>query len=327
MKVVLLGSLASREHQRLVGKLKTDYRVVSLVDTTLGESVAAELADTDVIITLKYNRGFPPAPKLRLLQSLGAGTDAIETAALPAGAVVCNAFGHDEAIGEFCVLGMLAWSHDLLEAESSFRAGSWRMSGRMGAPIHEELFGKTVGILGLGRIGLATAVRAKPFGMTVLGCARSVPATPPVGVDRVYPMARLDEFLPLCDFLVVACALTPETTGLIEARRFSLMKRSAVLINVARGEVVDEDALFRALKDKTIAGGVIDAWYAYPKDADDLAALPSRHPFHELRNVIMTPHSSAWTHGMLDRRWNQIAGNLDRLQRGEPLINVVARIS
>jgi phosphoglycerate dehydrogenase-like enzyme len=325
MKVVLLGSLASREHQRLVGKLKTDYRVVSLVDATPRETVAAEIADTDVMITLKYDRSFPAAPKLRLLQSLGAGTDAIETAALPAGTIVCNAFGHDEAIGEYCVLGMLAWSHDLLEAESSFRAGSWRMSGRMGAPIHEELFGKTVGIIGLGRIGLATATRAKPFGMTVLGCVRSPSAAPPDGVDRLYPMTRLDELLPLCDFLIIACALTPETTGLIDARRFALMRRTAVLINVARGEVVDEDALFDALQKKTIAGGVIDAWYAYPKDANDLTAPPSKHPFHELKNVIMTPHSSAWTHGMLDRRWNQIADNLDRLQRGEPLMNVVAK--
>jgi phosphoglycerate dehydrogenase-like enzyme len=325
MKVVLLGSLASREHQRLVGKLKTDYRVVSLVDATPRETVAAEIADTDVMITLKYDRSFPSAPKLRLLQSLGAGTDAIETAALPAGTIVCNAFGHDEAIGEYCLLGMLAWSHDLLEAESSFRAGSWRMSGRMGAPIHEELFGKTVGIIGLGRIGLATAIRAKPLGMTVLGCVRAPPATPPDGVDRVYPMTRLDELLTLCDFLIIACALTPETTGLIDARRFALMRRTAVLINVARGEVVDEDALFDALQKKTIAGGVIDAWYAYPKDANDLTAPPSKHPFHELKNVIMTPHSSAWTHGMLDRRWSQIAGNLDRLQRGEPLMNVVAK--
>jgi phosphoglycerate dehydrogenase-like enzyme len=325
MKAVLLGSLASREHQRLVGKLKTAYRVVALVDTTPRDTVAAELADADVVLTLKYDRGFPPAPKLRLLQSIGAGTDAIDSKMLPSGGVLCNAFGHEEAVAEFSLLGMLAWNHDLLEAESSFRAGSWRMSGRMGAPIHSELFGKTLGIIGLGRIGKATATRAKPFGMTVLGCTRTVPATPPAGVDRVYPMTQLDVLLPLCDFLVVACALTRETAGLLDTRCFALMKRSAVLINVARGEVIDETALFNALKDKTIAGGVIDAWYAYPKDAADMNAPPSKHPFHELNNVIMTPHSSAWTHGMLDRRWDQIAGNLDRLQRGEPLVNVVTR--
>lgn len=323
LKIALLGSLASRERHRLEAKLKTPYRIVSLLDSASRETLAAELADADAMITLKYDRSFPAAPGLRLLQAAGAGTDRIDLAALPKGAVLCNAFGHEEAIGEFCVLGMLAWSHDFLEAERSFRGGSWRMSGRFGAPIHEELAGKTVGILGLGRIGLATAERAKPFGMTVLACTRSPPAAPVTAIDRVVPWAQLDELLPLCDYVVVACALTPETTGLIDVRRFKLMKPSAVLLNVARGEVVDEDALYDALKRKVIAGSVIDAWYRYPSE-DDLTLPPSKHPFHELPNVIMTPHSSAWTHGMLDRRWAQISDNLDRLQRGEALINVVA---
>ncbi len=323
MKVVLLGSLACRERHRLEAKLKTPYSIVSLQDSEARQRVESELAGADVMITLKYDHSFPRAPKLRLLQAAGAGTDRIDLSALPRGAKLCNAFGHEEAIGEYCALGMLAICHDFLEAESSFRGGSWRMSGRFGAPIHDELFGKTVGIIGLGRIGLATAERLKPFGMTVLACTRSVPVKPPACVDRFFPWAQLDEFLPQCDYVVVACALVPETISLIDSRRFGLMKRSAVLVNVSRGEVVDEDALYDALKRKVIKGGVIDAWYRYPSE-DDLTMPPSKHPFHELSNVIMTPHSSAWTHGMLDRRWAQISENLDRLQRGETLINVVA---
>ena len=323
MKVVLLGSLACRERHRLEAKLQTPFTIVSLPDGERPELVARELEDADAMITLHYDRTFPRAPRLKLLQAAGAGVDRIELAVLPKGTVLANAFGHEEAVAEYCILGMLAWSHDFLEAEQSFRAGSWRMSGRFGAPIHDEIMGKTLGIVGLGRIGLATASRAKALGMTVLACARSIPSPPPAYVDAFMPWAELDEFLTLCDYVVVACALTPETVGLINAARFARMKRTAVLINVARGEVVDEDALYDALKNKTIAGGVIDAWYRYPPE-DNLDFAPSKHPFHELKNVIMTPHSSAWTHGMLDRRWTQIAGNLDRLQRGQPLINVVA---
>ena len=117
MKVVLLGSLASRERHRLEAKLKTPYQIVSLLDSAPQVTVAAELADAEAMITLHYDRSFPPAPRLRLLQAAGAGTDRIDVGALPTGAVLCNAFGHEEAIGEFCLLGMLAWSHDFLEAE------------------------------------------------------------------------------------------------------------------------------------------------------------------------------------------------------------------
>ena len=323
MKVVLLGSLASRERHRLEAKLQTPFTIVSLLDGEHPEVIARELADADAMITLHYDRTFPPAPRLKLLQAAGAGVDRIAFAALPKGAVLANAFGHEEAVAEYCILGMLAWSHDFLEAEQSFRTGSWRMSGRFGAPIHDEIMGKALGIVGLGRIGLATASRAKALGMTVLACTRTIPSPAPASVDAFMPWREIDEFLTLCDYVVIACALTPQTTGLMNAARFSRMKKASVIINVARGEVVDEDALFDALKRKVIAGGVIDAWYRYPSE-DDLNLPPSKHPFHELKNVIMTPHSSAWTHGMLDRRWTQIAENLDRLQRGEPLINVVA---
>jgi phosphoglycerate dehydrogenase-like enzyme len=122
--------------------------------------------------------------------------------------------------------------------------------------------------------------------------------------------------------VVVACPLAAETRGLLDARRLGLMKETGVLINVARGEVVDEDALFAALRDKTIHGATLDVWYNYPTITAREAA-PSRHPFHELPNVYMTPHCSAWTEGLFERRWGFIAANLDRFARGEPLKNVV----
>jgi phosphoglycerate dehydrogenase-like enzyme len=135
---------------------------------------------------------------------------------------------------------------------------------------------------------------------------------------------RLDEFLGRSDFVVIACSLTAETHGLIDRARLARMKPTAVLINVSRGSIVVEDALYQALRSKVIGGAVIDAWYQYPT-RDDLTIRPSRYPFHELDNVYMTPHSSAWTLGMVERRWSTIANNLDRLVRGEPLVNVVYR--
>ena len=123
---------------------------------------------------------------------------------------------------------------------------------------------------------------------------------------------------------MIACPLTTETRGLIDARRLTLMQDSAVLINIARGELVDESALFTALSDRKIAGAALDVWWRYPDD-DDPAPRPSRFPFWDLPNVLMTPHVAAWTDGMLSRRWKKIAANLDRFANGEPLENVVRR--
>jgi len=128
--------------------------------------------------------------------------------------------------------------------------------------------------------------------------------------------------LPACDFVVLCTALGPETEGLIDARRLALMKRSAFLVNIARGQIVDEGAIYAALRDRRIGGAALDVWWQYP-DAAEPERRPSRYPFHELRNVIMTPHCSGWTEGMVARRWAEVAGNINRFIRGEPLINVV----
>ncbi len=101
------------------------------------------------------------------------------------------------------------------------------------------------------------------------------------------------------------------------------MQPHAFLINLARGPVADEDALYRALREEEIGGAALDTWWRYP-NADEPEPRPSRHPFHELPNVVMTPHCSPWTEGTVERRSRDVARNLDRFARGEPLENVVA---
>jgi phosphoglycerate dehydrogenase-like enzyme len=109
---------------------------------------------------------------------------------------------------------------------------------------------------------------------------------------------------------------------MIGTQQLAKMKPTAVIINVARGPLIDERALFEACRDKRIGGAVIDTWFKYPAQGDAVAE-PSNLPFCELENVIMTPHASGWTEGLRPRRSKMIAGNLDRLARGEPLVNVV----
>ena len=193
--------------------------------------------------------------------------------------------------------------------------------GAGSGPVHSEVHGKTIGVVGYGRIGQEVARRAEAFGMRIIGIARNARETP-APLDWLGTMADLDRLLSESDYVLIACPQNDETLGLIEAVRFGQMKADAVIINVARGPIIDEQSLYEALAGNRIGGAIIDVWYDYP-DKGEVVERPSRFPFHELDNIRMTPHVSGWTAALLERRWAFVAQNLDRFARGEPLQNIV----
>ena len=158
------------------------------------------------------------------MQAVATGVDLFDLAALPKGAAICNAYGHETAIAEYVVMTWLALHHRLFQISGEFRErGSWRTSWvESGAP-HGEVRNTTLGIVGYGRVGREVARRAAPFGARILAANRT-PREPDPGVERVYPLAELDRMLPECDTVALCTALGPETTGLIDARRLALMK-------------------------------------------------------------------------------------------------------
>ena len=321
MKALFLGNVAADTANGIAAQLSPELRVEILANPRqLIER--PEAADADILVTNHWRAEYPPAPQVRLVQSVATGIELIDLSALPRGVAICNAFGHETAIAEYVLMTMLVWSHRFREIEGDFRSrSSWRPSWVQSGPPHGEVLGHTVGIVGLGRVGSEVARRAAAFGCRVLAANRSERA-PEIGVERVYPLTELDSMLPACDFVVLSTALGPETEGLIDARRLALMKRSAFLVNIARGQIIDEGAIYAALRDHRIGGAALDVWWQYP-DAAEPERRPSRYPFHELPNVIMTPHCSGWTEGMVARRWSEVADNINRFVRGEPLINVV----
>ena len=317
---VFHGTLIHHLKDLFLAKATTPWTVQRFFEKDSRDDFARALAGADVLISMAWDAGFPPAPKLRLIQVPGTGYEGIDFGAVPNGVAVCNAYGHAEGMAEYTLLGMLVWCHRFHDADRTFRAGSWEYSGRMNGPVNEELFGKTLGIVGFGSIGQAVAERAKPFGMKVIAINRTKREPPPC-VDSWVGFDRLDEILPQLDYIVVAAALGPETEGLIGGVQFEQMKRSAVILNVGRGAIVGEQALYDALKTKRIRGATIDVWYGNYPSKDNPRVPPAKFPFHELDNLYMTPHTSGWTTGMIDRRWTGIAENLDRFARGEPLMH------
>jgi phosphoglycerate dehydrogenase-like enzyme len=142
-------------------------------------------------------------------------------------------------------------------------------------------------------------------------------------VDESYGLAQLRPFMGRADAIVVSLPLSGETEGIVGAPQIAAMRPDAVILNVGRGPVIDERALFEALSERRIGGAVIDTWYNYPAP-DKPQGQPGTFAFNELANLIMTPHMSGWTTGTVRRRQATIAENIDRLSRNEPLVNVVS---
>jgi phosphoglycerate dehydrogenase-like enzyme len=322
MKALFLGNVAADTAHGIMPELPPGLRVKILANPQQLMRSPEAAADADILVTNHWRAEYPPAPNVRLVQSVATGIELIDLAVLPRSVAICNAFGHETAIAEYVLMTMLVWSHSFREIEGDFRGrSSWRPSWVQSGPPHGELLGGTVGIIRLGRVGQEVARRAAAFGCHVIAANRS-PRRPEDGVERVYPLTGLDNMLPACDFVVICTALGPETEGLIDARRLALLKPTAFLVNIARGAVVDEDAVYAALRGRRIGGAALDVWWQYPNAAEP-ERRPSRHPFHELPNIIMTPHCSGWTKGMVARRWAEVAGNINRFVRGEPLENIV----
>jgi phosphoglycerate dehydrogenase-like enzyme len=322
MKALLIGSESTPYAEVLRAKLSTPWDLVCLDRFAPAEPVSPHFATADALITIRFDETYPPLPALKLFQAPAAGLNAVKFEAVPKHVPICNAYGHQIAIAEYCIFAMLACAHDVFRIHREFQGGHWSWSGAAQHPQHDEVYGSTVCLIGLGRIGLETARRAKAMGMRVIACNRTVRHPPPPEVAELTDLTQMAALVARADFVIVNCALTPETTGLVDASVLTAMKRTAFIINVSRGPLIDEAALYGALQSRRIAGAVLDVWWRYPS-AEDLHPRPSAFGFHELDNVIMTPHVSGWTRGMVRRRWAEVAANLDHLTRNEPLINVV----
>jgi len=320
LRIAFAGTFAATLEPAVRARLTMPCEVI-LADEA---SVASKLGDVDVLITLVFTREMAATGgRLKLVQVPGAGLDRIDRAALGASTALANVYGHEVGIAEYALGAMLALTRQFGRLDAALRRGTWESQWAVGvappAP-WPELAGKTLGILGYGHIGQALARRARAFDMTVLAIRR----TPKPDNDAlVRGPEALDDVLARADYVVVTLPLSAETRGLLGARELGRMKRGAVLVNVARAEIVDEDALYQALADRTLAGAALDVWYRYPKTTEPTP--PARRPFHELPNVLMTPHVSGWTEGMLTARARLIADNVERVARGEPPLNLIAR--
>ncbi len=317
IRVALVGNTQAQA-ARLRRLLTVDVELILDDETRATRNAPLEV---DAALSIRFNPADIAAVHCRLLQCSGVGIDGIALTQLPRDTIVCNVHEHEIPIAEYVLAGILDHEIGLFRAEQAFDDANWGNLFRTRVP-HGEAAGKTIAIVGFGRIGTAIARRARAFDMHIVAINRSGRASPEA--DETLPFGRLAEALPRADYVVLACPLTDETRGLIDAAAFAQMQPGALLVNVARGEVVDEQALHDALAARRIGGALIDTWYTYPTLADP-NPRPSHLDFSQFDTLRRTPHVSAWTEGLMERRYKAMAENLARFSRGEPLRNVVWR--
>ena len=264
---------------------------------------------------------WPEVPKLKLFQIPWTGYDFCSPSSMPAGIPVCNCFEHESSIAEYVLCGMLESKIGLRHIDKRFRKEGWGGRQPGTSLYHGEIRGRMLGIVGYGHIGAEVAKRALAFQMRVVGIRRSKHPTPPQ-LEWLGDLKRLNELLRICDFVVIACDLNDDTEGLIGVQEIAEMKKDSILINVARGRVVDEEALFNALKKNQIGGAVIDVWYNYIGQ-EKVDVWPSSYPFETLENVILSAHESASSPEQVDRRWKFVAENVKLVARGRKPRNKV----
>lgn len=320
LSIIFHGDNASNFRPGFERLLAAQHRLIDLSEGLASAAERSEYERADVIIGVKFNASLPLPRYLSLFHAPAAGTDAIDLDLLPASAALCNCFGHEAAIAEYVMTALLLRHVPLAAADADLRAQRWTYwAGRL-TGLRTELGGQTIGLLGFGHIAKAIAARAKAFGMSVHVANRSTVSSPLV--DRYFSLAELQPFMGSADALVVSLPLAEQTRGLIGQAELAAMRPEAVILNVGRGPVIEEQALFDALTERRIGGAIIDTWYQYPTPTQAECA-PSSLDFASLPNVVMTPHMSGWTTGTVLRRQHTMADNIARLTDGRSLLNVV----
>ncbi|HEY6391138.1 MAG TPA: D-2-hydroxyacid dehydrogenase [Bryobacteraceae bacterium] len=298
------------------GYLRLLDRIAEPVDIQVGndlEFLKAHAANADVLLNAGPEGNllqvvFPFARKVQWVHTLSAGVDKVLFPELiESPAPLTNGRGaFKDGLAEFAIASMLFFAKDLRRLVRNQEAGRWEQFDVV------FLRGQVLGIVGYGEIGRESARLARALGMHVVAASRRGAN---MGDAQVYPLEQLREMLSVCDYVLLATPLTPETRGMFGEAELGAMKSSAVIINVGRGPVIVEAALVAALERKQIRGAALDVF--------DREPLPEGHPFYRLDNVLLSPHSADHTVG-----WEQLAmrifiANFERFRNGQPLTNVV----
>lgn len=322
IRVLLTRRYCDTDLDYMKSKLADNIEMVEPSEFTSDAITLAAREDTDALFGEHVSREILDSAKnLKLIQIPWTGVDRLDFDLLRDYDVpVCNSHSNAGVVSEYAVGLMMAVTKGIPFHDKRLRSGKWMRPGQDGFQPPFVLAGKTVGFLGYGAVARNIASILSGFNVKFMAIDARQSETPEpldyLGGPEYAPRVMAES-----DIVFVTLPLTEKTVEMVNAKLLARMKPSAYIINVSRGEIVNEADLYHALKDKRIAGAAIDTWYCYPARAD-MDAMPSLYPFHELDNVVMSPHRAGFGDGLLPHLDDAIE-NLNRLATGRPLINRV----
>lgn len=314
--LVLVSTSEPAEMQ--LSMLKQQLAGVTIIDGNSAEVFEGAAPDASVLFNWSgslalFKRVFAMCPNLLWVHSRSVGLERTMFQELIESPVpLTNGAGvFSASLGEFTLGAILYFAKDFRRMIRNQMAGVWE------AFDVSWVSGHTVGIIGYGDIGRAIAGRVSALGMTVLAVRRHASTSKTVDplVAQTYAPERRLEMISRCDYVVVAAPLTSETRGMIGEAEFAVMKPTAVVINVGRGPVINEEAMIGALSSGRIRGAALDVF--------DHEPLPAGHPFYKLENILLSPHCADHTPDWLDNAMKFFIEQYERFRRGEALLNVV----
>ena len=317
MKVLLLDGSSENEHEYLRSLLEPGVELLVDADSADYEiAIAHRLADE--LLTRSTKLRAVVVPWAGMPKHFG------ELLSKPEYTHISLHNSHYNAlpVAEYAFTLLLMAAKNIGSLDRALRRGDWTQRYRPASAV--LLHGKTVLILGFGAIGRNVAALCKGIGMNVLATRRSIVAETENALAQLHPPSDLHKLLPRADALICCLPLTEETKGLIGADELAMLPERAVVVNVGRGAVFEEEALFSALQDGTVHAAGLDVWYQYPRDEIGRKTThPSRFPFYELENVVMSPHHSAALADRADMRlrMESLAEIINAAARGEEIPN------
>lgn len=302
----------------LRARLKEEFSDIEFVQLPNDHRLAREIPDTDIFIGWSLKPEFlATASKLKWIHSPAAAVNQLLSPELVrSDIVVTNSTGvHGPVVAEHAVALLLALAKRLPRSMQYQAKKQWSQTELWNEqPRPREVDGATVAVIGMGVIGSEFTRRAKALGLRVLA-VRENSEKGAAGADQVFSSSQIDQALAQADYVLVCAPLTPASAGIINKARLQRMKKDAYLINVSRGQLIDEPALLEALEKRRIAGAALDVFCQEP--------LPRSSRFWKLDNVLITPHTAAVTERLWERHFRFIVENLKRFLAGQTLLGLV----
>ena len=321
MKVLVASN---HEYARVIQDILGDAAEVIISHAAM-ESILEEGRDVDIIASNRVpTELLESTTRLKMIQTFAAGVENIDFSAIQKkdDLIVCNSHINAAEVAEHAITLLFAVAKNVIPNDRELRKGDWKFA--FGGPSPNiEIRNKTCLILGLGNIGSEIAKRLKGFNVTIHAATRSGNSR---YADLAEKLVKIDDVKPLveeADFVILSLPHTPDSEGLVNEDFISWMKPNSILVNISRGPIVEEKALFAALQENKIRGAGLDVWWRYPKKWRGKGNPPSDMPFQELDNLVASPHRAGYSENT-EREYFQFAGeNILRFIRGETPLNII----